>query len=231
MAKPSGLLNGRGCYDSIRKCENDSSVFLSIRNHGTPFIVEQRQAIARARAADSVDPDHIENQLKEQFKAGNFPFLLKFVKCIFMVLVFPFYFLFNQLPRLLMAKFILPLFRMLQKLWQTIVPPCIRAFLVIYRPIASLLKNFFQLCFKLIAALKPPLSAIFRLLSQCGLLLKPIFGIFPKKGTGGRTFFRKCTYGVKVSFIWFKVLIGYGFNQAREQVQNKDIIKSEDGSV
>ncbi len=229
MAKPSGLLNGRGCYDSIRKCENDSSVFLSIRNHGTPFIVEQRQAIARAKAADSIDPNLIENQVKDQFRAGNFHFILKFVKCIFMVLVFPFYFLFNQLPRLVLAKLILPIFKMLQKIWQIVVPPCVKLFLIIYRPIASLCKKIVQLCFKLIAALKPPLVALFSLINQFGLLLKPLFGVFPKKGTGGRTFFQKCIYGVKISFIWVKVLIGYGFKQAKEQVQTSDIVKSEDG--
>lgn len=226
MAKPSGLLNGRGCYDSIRKCENDSSVFLSIRNHGTPFIVEQRQAVARARAAESEDPNHLENKVKEQFMSGNFPFLLKFVKYIFMVLFFPFYLLFNQLPRLILAKILTPSLRMAQKMWRVIAPPCVRVFLAVYRPIAALCKKIVQLFLKLIAALKPPLLAFLRLLNRCVVLFKPLFRIFPKKQASGRSLFQKCKYGVKLSFVWFKLLIGFGFKQAKEQVKAKSIAKS-----
>jgi hypothetical protein len=228
MAKPSGLLYGRGCYDSIRKCENDTSVFLSIRNHGTPFIVEQREVIARARAAESVDPNQIENQVKEKFMAGNFSFLLKFVKSIFLVLFFPFYLLFNQLPRLLIAKVIFPIYKMLQKIWQMIVPPCVRAFLAVYRPIASFCKKIVLFCVKLIAALKPPLLSVLRILGQCVGIFKPLLRILPKKHASGLTFFQKCKYGVKVSFVWFKLLISYGYSQAKVQVKAKSIVGQRD---
>ncbi len=115
---------------------------------------------------------------------------------------------------------------MLQKGWQLIVPPCVRAFLAVYRPIASLCKKIVQLCVKLIAILKSPLLAILRILRQSVGLFKPLFRIFHKKHASDQTFFQKCKYGMKVAFIWVKLLIGYGFNQAKEQVKAKSIVST-----
>ncbi len=225
MAKPSGLLNGRGCYDSIRKCENDTSVFLSIRNHGTPFIVEQRQAMERSRAANAIDQNPIENKLKKQFMAGN-SIVLKFVKCVFMVLFFPFHFFFSLLPRLVIEKILRPLFRVIKRILQFVIPPCVKVFLFIYRPVASLCKKIAKLCIKVFAILKPPLLACFRFLSRGMRFFKPLFSIIPSQQSSGQTFFQKIVYCLKVSYIWFKLLIGFGFIQARDQVRDTKSSKS-----
>lgn len=225
---PSGLLNGRGCYDSLRKCENDSSVFLTIRNHGTPFIVEQRQAMERANVANSLDKNSIEAKVKEQFVTGNFPFLLKFIKLIFMVLFFPFHFCLAVLPSLIARKILVPVYMFIKKILQRIVPPCVKGFLLFYRPIAAICKKIAFFGLKCLEALKTPLYVVYGFLQKKNILFKSSRRPFQSKVAFGNKCLQRCVYNAKVACVWIKLLMSYGFKQVREKGQTIKSAKSKD---
>ncbi len=196
-------------------------MFYSIRNLGTPFIVAQRQAKEQERAAEAANQDSLENQVKEQFLAGNYPVLLKFVKCLFSVLFLPFYFCLVQLPSLLLDKVLKPLFVILCKFYrrvvEMVVPPCVKLFLWIYRPIAFVCKMIIQLCLRLTLILKPLISGVFRFLSHGAVFFKSLLRMIQRSCAFISKFFKFSAYILKLTYIWSKLLLSFGFKFIREK--------------
>lgn len=214
---PSGLLNGKGCYDSIRKSEDYSPLFLSIRHHTMPFVIDEREARAKLNAENSIDNDDIHARVKEQFTSGALPFLRTIAKCISMVLVFPFHFLFKQLPDLINSFIVNPCVAFLKKAYESIVVPCRKVFYSIYNPLVAICNKIQGTVTKIAEAIKAP---CIKAQNQLLVLLRKIHVaiVLPPKRVlrKGSDFLAGCSeqlsYRFLVSKIWIKLLFEHSLS-------------------
>jgi hypothetical protein len=222
MPIPSGLLNGRGCHDSLRKCEDEAQLFLSIRNHGTPFLLEQRKARERLNLLESADVDLVEGEVKERFAAGALPLLRTMVKYLFLIFLFPFQFCFCLLPQVIADKLVKPFVVLAKKVIARLMPPVIKVMHAVYRPIELLCQKICLLCQMMLSTLKPPLAAFFKALAQLKLLLcAPLKQIFQKIHTFQSALSRQVGYRSKVALTWLKLLCRDGLAFVRTFGQQK----------
>lgn len=217
MPLPSGLLNGRGCYDSIRKSEDDSALFLSIRHQSMPFLLDEREAKAKLDSNNSDTPDTIDERVREQFASGTLPVLRSIAKFFSLIFIFPFHFLFKQLPDLIAAAVVNPLVSVAKKLYERIAGPCRKVFYSIYNPVMSICKKVKATIDQVIAAIKVPCVKI---CNQALVILQKIHVtvILPPKNMmqKGSLFMAGCSeqlkYRLLISKIWIKLLISHSLS-------------------
>lgn len=218
---PSGLLNGRGCYDSLRKCEDDSSLFLTIRHHETPFLLEKRRAKEKQLQAERSKPCAIKGQVKDRFDAGALGAVRSLVKLVFLVLIFPFHFSFFSLPPILSTKLLLPLSAMVKKCCQTIIHPLVKLLGRVYGPVkkvfSKLLGLFRIICFRLKAPSMAALAVIKKGKGSAGVAVRPAVQMFKRGQTAASAAFQKIRYRMKVVKVWAKLLWQEGLLYVRSK--------------
>lgn len=214
---PSGLLNGRGCYDSIRKSENDSALFLSIRHQSMPFILDEREAKARLNSENSDPQSAIDARVREQFESGALPVLRSIAKFLSLIFVFPFHFLFKQLPDLIAVTIIYPLMSVAKKLYERIAGPCKKVFYSIYNPVIAVCRKIKEAIARVIDAIKAP---YIKFQSHVLALVQKLYVavILPPKNMiqKGSNFISGCAqelkYRLLISKIWIKLLINHSLS-------------------
>lgn len=226
----SGLLNGRGCYDSLQKCQDEAPLFLSIRHHGTSFVLEQRKKLVDPTIAHASLEQNFDAKVKEQFVHGALPVLRSIIKFVFLVFVFPFHFCFYHLPRLILEKLLNPVFAAIQKMVLSIIRPIVGFFQRIFRPIVVL-------CQKITAVYHPILSSINRGQKKCSIIFRrlklqiysvifePLKRVIRKTRGVALRISQKCKYAVKLVRAWTRLLLEYGFQLVRTQGEKRAPLK------
>lgn len=217
MPMPSGLLNGRGCYDSIRKSEDDSALFLSIRHQSMPFILDEREAKAKLKANDSNAQNAIDAQVREQFANGTLPILRSIAKIFSWIFIFPFHLIFKQLPELIAAKVVNPLMIVAKKLYVRIEGPCKKVFYSIYNPIKAVCEKIKAMINRVVDSIKVP---CLKAKNQFVILLRKIYvtvvlppkNMLHKVGNCIAGLNEQIKYRLLISKIWIKLLINHGLS-------------------
>jgi hypothetical protein len=214
---PSGLLNGRGCYDSIRKSEDDSALFLSIRHQSMPFLLDEREAKAKLSTDASGSHDSIDARVREQFATGTLPILRSIAKFFSLIFVFPLHFLFKQLPDLIADKVVTPLMAVIKSVYERIAAPCIKVFYSVYNPIKAVCNKIQAAIARLIAAVKVPCvkfqKQVLALLQKVHVLV-----VLPPKRALEKVgrFIAGCNeqvqYRLLISKIWIRLLINHSLS-------------------
>jgi hypothetical protein len=214
---PSGLLNGRGCYDSLQKYQDEAPLFLSIRHHGTSFVLQQRKAIDKPASFNSSSDPNIEAEVKSRFINGGLPVLKALVRLFSMVFIFPLYFSFFLVPKFMVENIFVPTAAVIKKIFLRITLPVISVVKRIYAPIANVCKKIKSQCDAAVLALKIPAHSCLvfakRVMHQLqAAIIKP-----PKRAMRKMSGFvlrrsQQCFYGIKVAIAWIKLLIEYGID-------------------
>lgn len=219
----SGLLNGRGCYDSVLRGEDDSSIYLSIRHHSTPFLLEQRKARAlEEKEVNKSQQQIVDSEIKEWLAVGALPFAKKCVQFLFLILVWPFYFVLYQLPQLAIEKVISPIVDKVKMIVELIVRPIVKAFLVVYRPVAATCTKIYNLYRSCIAFFERQFLAILAFVRKCERqihthVIAPPKRILQKcrsKVVGG---FQRCMYMYRAFNACCRLLVKHGLDHIRKK--------------
>lgn len=218
-----GLLNGRGCYDSMIRGEDESSLYLSIRHHNTSFLLEQRKALAlQEKEVKKSQQEIVDGEINEWLAVGALPFARTCIKFLFMLLVWPFYFSFYQLPQLAITKVITPMVDKVKKIVERIVRPVVNGFLRIYRPIAAVCRKIHDLYQSLITILERHFLAV------CAFMQKSKVQIYTYVISPPERFLKKCRAKVAGSvqrFVYMyrafnaccRLLVKYGLDHIRKK--------------
>lgn len=217
MPIPSGLLNGRGCKDSICRSDNDSGLFMSIRHQSMTFLVEEREAKAKLNLDDSDDQNTIDARVREQFTSGTLPVLRSIAKFFSLIFVFPFHFLFKQLPELIAISIVNPLVALAKKLYERVAPPCKKVFYSIYNPIVAVCRKIKEVVIRVITAIKGP---CLRLQRQTLVILQKVYVtvVLPPRNLIHKfcNFISGCCqqlgYRLQIAKIWIKLLIDHSLS-------------------
>lgn len=214
---PSGLLDGKGCRDSIRKSERDSDLFLSIRHHSMPFIIDEREAKVKLNGEGSHNSNSLDARVKEQFVSGALPVLSTISKFISLVFVFPFHFLFQQLPELITDAIIVPLASIVKKIYERVMTPCRKVFYSIYNPLVAFYEKFKTIFQNAVNKIKVPYlklcSQVLAILQKVHVaVVMPVKGFIQKGNNLIAGFGQQINYKFLVSKIWIKLLIEHSVN-------------------
>lgn len=221
---PSGLLNGKGCYDSVIRGEDESNLYLSIRHHNTAFLIEQRKARALEKREAKSQQEVIDREIKEWFEVGALPFARTCIKFLFMVLVWPFHFSFYQLPRLVITKVISPLVSKVKKIVEMILRPFINGFLRVYRPIAALCRKINNIYRSCINFLKSHFLALRTLILKANLqahtyVISPPQQLLKKMRSKLLKVYKRCIYIYRAFHVCSKLLVKYGLDHIRKPTE------------
>ncbi|MBA3238244.1 MAG: hypothetical protein H0T62_07870 [Parachlamydiaceae bacterium] len=223
---PSGMLNGRGCYDTMIKGEDESSLYLSIRHHNTSFLLEKRKALAleEQKNIKKSQKEIIDGEIKEWFSVGALPFARSCTKFLFLILVWPFYFTFYQMPQLALTKVIFPLVEKFKQIVEKIVRPIVNGFLRVYRPIAAFGQKIQDLYRSFIASLERPFLAFRAFVNKSkhqahAFVISPPKKVLKKCRTKIVAGFQRCAYAYRAFTICCKLLVDYGLDQVRNLIK------------
>lgn len=220
MPIPSGLTNGRGCYDSLRRCDDDTGLYSSIRHQGTSFIIDQRRAKEKQRREELARSNPLDSQVKERFSAGGLSALRSLVKYLFLVLIFPFHFCFFGLPKIIANKVLSPVLAFIEKIINKILPPIKKAVAIVYNPIKKVIIKIVDVCIVIIEKIKAPCLAALRSL---GIIFSKIHAILIVPVAKVLRIIKSIAQSVssrfKVMKIWTKLLFQDGFQYIRSLQQ------------
>lgn len=214
MPIPSGLLHGRGCKDSISRSDNDSGLFMSIRHQSMSFLIDEREAKAKLNADLFDDQNSIDARVREQFASGTLPVLRSIAKFFSLIFVFPFHFLFKQLPELITISIVNPLVAGAKKLYERIAPPCRKVFYSIYNPILAICRKIKEVINKLIITVKGPCLALqhhtLALLQKIHVtVVLPPQSMLRKFNNFISGYMQQLGYRLQVAKIWTKLLLNH----------------------
>jgi hypothetical protein len=224
VVMPSGLLNDRGCYDSLQKCQDEAPLFLTIRHHGTSFLLDQRKAIQEANEpSQGLAKKDFDSQIREQFKSKALPALRSVVKFLFLIFVFPFYFCFKRLPQLAKEKALIPLQKLILRVTRPIFAffqRLLRPFVVAYQKAIALYQSFsnfiygqYEKCQKFYQRIQSKVQVT---------MIVPAMHMIRKVEHFMQRNSQKCLYGLKYARVWTKLLIEYGLDLVRTQGKSKN---------
>lgn len=218
-----GLLNGKGCYDSMIRGEDESSLYLSIRHHNTSFLLEQRKALAlQEKDVKKSQQEIVDGEIKEWLAVGALPFARTCIKYLFMVLVWPFYFSFYQLPQLVITKVISPFVVRVKKIVERIVRPIVNGFLRVYRPIAAVCRKIHDLYRSFITFLERHFLAFCAFVVKVKLqiytyVISPPERVLKKCRTKVAGGFQRCVYMYRAFNACCRLLVKYGLDHVRKK--------------
>ncbi|MGZ3633585.1 MAG: hypothetical protein ACXWM7_04740 [Parachlamydiaceae bacterium] len=221
---PSGLLNDRGCYDSLQKCQDEAALFLTIRHHNTSFLLDQRKAIQEAnKSAQVLTKKNFDSDVREQFKRKALPALRSVIKFLFLVFVFPFYFCFKRLPQLAkekafipLQKFILRATRPIFAFFQRLFKPFVVAYqkvVAVYQRFSNFVHRQYEKCRKFYQRIQSKV--------QVTVIAPPMRVVYKVRHFIHRNL-ENCLYGMKYAQAWTKLLIEYGLDLVRTQGKSKN---------
>lgn len=222
---PGGILEGNGCRDSVQRAYNQNDLFLAIRYHGTPFVVEQHRHAETAKRR-LTEQETINEKVSAQIAAGALPLMRKVVKGVFMLFLAPYYFATDIGPRLLKEKVIRPARKMAAMLLERIISPIGKVIHSIVQPFVRIYEKIQSVRRSTVAAIEAPFLAASRMIkSTKESVFGPPIRFLGKVQKTASQWIKQSIYYFRVTKTWAKLLLRYTIELVHAEIVRKDIPK------